>query len=280
MMEKECPKCGAVYTIDDAKIPDKGAYATCSKCQTRFHIKKIEAQNGESEEETITCPNCGYVNTSSESCIKCGIIFSKYNNKIQKKQITQKIDEKAKLSPEDMKKIYEEEKARFEAREKIKSEKKLSAQELRHFVALTCSCILIIGCFLPWLQLGALFKNRGVDNPDGAIVLILAFISGSIALFNIVKHQNRMDGIYILTGLIGIITGMIDLSEVQSRVYEIGQAVGKMKIFSGDSSNVNIWNFVGSGLYVILSSSIVLFTWGLTLFFEKQTRNLNSYFRG
>ena len=39
-MKAQCPKCKATYTIDDSKIPEKGAFATCSKCQTRFQVKK------------------------------------------------------------------------------------------------------------------------------------------------------------------------------------------------------------------------------------------------
>jgi predicted Zn finger-like uncharacterized protein len=47
MMKAECPNCGAVYQIDDTKIPDKGAHATCAKCQTRFHIINPKDQNGD-----------------------------------------------------------------------------------------------------------------------------------------------------------------------------------------------------------------------------------------
>ena len=36
----ECPSCKAVYKIDSSKIPEKGAYTRCQKCQQRFVIKK------------------------------------------------------------------------------------------------------------------------------------------------------------------------------------------------------------------------------------------------
>jgi len=39
----QCPNCKAVYKVDTAKIPDKGAYVRCSKCQARFTIKKSDA---------------------------------------------------------------------------------------------------------------------------------------------------------------------------------------------------------------------------------------------
>lgn len=77
-MKAECPNCHAAYQVAESKIPPNGAYATCAKCGTRFHIKNPKAQNGESEQEIITCPKCGHVNTSSVICAKCGIVFSKY----------------------------------------------------------------------------------------------------------------------------------------------------------------------------------------------------------
>ena len=39
-MKVTCPKCEAVYSIDDSKIPDKGAYGNCPKCKERFFVKK------------------------------------------------------------------------------------------------------------------------------------------------------------------------------------------------------------------------------------------------
>jgi predicted Zn finger-like uncharacterized protein len=282
IMKAECPNCHATYQVAESKIPPNGAYATCAKCRTRFHITSPKAQNGESKQEDIVvCPKCGHVNTTPgvcTSCTSCGVVFSKYYE-VQKKQKqkTQKIDEKVELFPEDedRKTIYEEEKARFEAREKIKAEVRSNSQEGRHIVALVCACILVVGCLLPWIQLGASFKNRGIDNPDGAIVLVLAFISISVALFNIIKNQNRMRGIYLLTGLVGIIVGILDLVEVQDRAKEIAQAFGRLQTFFGDTS-IHSWNFVGSGLYVILLSSIVLFTLGLASFFVKQIEILRT----
>lgn len=38
-MEIHCPNCKAVYRVDETKIPDKGAYTRCKKCQTRFLVQ-------------------------------------------------------------------------------------------------------------------------------------------------------------------------------------------------------------------------------------------------
>lgn len=49
-MKIQCPDCKTGYQVDDAKIPDKGAYVRCRKCQTRFLVQReIEAKAPESE---------------------------------------------------------------------------------------------------------------------------------------------------------------------------------------------------------------------------------------
>ena len=39
-MKVKCTRCGTVYNINPEKIPEKGGYVTCRKCQTRFFLQK------------------------------------------------------------------------------------------------------------------------------------------------------------------------------------------------------------------------------------------------
>ena len=49
-MKIQCPDCKTGYQVDDAKIPDKGAYVRCNKCQTKFLIQREpKAEAPESE---------------------------------------------------------------------------------------------------------------------------------------------------------------------------------------------------------------------------------------
>jgi len=79
-MKAQCPNCKALYNIDDSKIPEKGAHVTCSKCQTRFEVKKTApvqpVHKDTAIQEIITCPSCGHVNLSTDKCTQCGYIFS------------------------------------------------------------------------------------------------------------------------------------------------------------------------------------------------------------
>jgi len=67
-----CPNCKTNYKIDDARIPDKGVYSRCKKCQTKFFVKK-EAKPSEKKQETkwVECPKCGLTQSPSQTCKYC-----------------------------------------------------------------------------------------------------------------------------------------------------------------------------------------------------------------
>ncbi len=59
-MKVKCSRCGAVYQINASKIPDKGVYTKCTKCQAQFFIKKgdnfqeVPPKRGAEQPEKIT----------------------------------------------------------------------------------------------------------------------------------------------------------------------------------------------------------------------------------
>ena len=49
-MRFQCSKCKTVFRVDEAKVPEKGAYGRCPKCKERILIKKdqsLEARTGQ-----------------------------------------------------------------------------------------------------------------------------------------------------------------------------------------------------------------------------------------
>lgn len=86
-MKARCPSCETAYRVDDSKIPEKGIYARCPKCQTRIFLKKensLQLENSsQDQQDQIVCPNCGHEQPESEDCIKCGIIYAKYQQQNQ-----------------------------------------------------------------------------------------------------------------------------------------------------------------------------------------------------
>ena len=87
-MRARCPSCEAAYRVDDSKIPDAGIYARCPKCQTRIFLKKEDSLQLENpienpSQDHIVCPKCGHEQPESESCVKCGIIYAKYQQQTQ-----------------------------------------------------------------------------------------------------------------------------------------------------------------------------------------------------
>jgi len=86
-MKARCPSCETAYRIDDSKIPEKGIYARCPKCQTRIFLKKEDSlqleNSSQDQQDQIVCPKCGFEQPHAEDCIKCGIIFAKYQQQNQ-----------------------------------------------------------------------------------------------------------------------------------------------------------------------------------------------------
>jgi predicted Zn finger-like uncharacterized protein len=87
----QCEQCMAKYRLDESRILGETATVKCSRCRHVFQVSKEKPSPpespglsfGERSEESIQapfqCPNCGFQQPHSEECIKCGIIFSKYN---------------------------------------------------------------------------------------------------------------------------------------------------------------------------------------------------------
>ena len=77
-MNIQCPNCKTEYRIDDARIPDKGVYSRCKKCQNKFFVKK---ETGQLEKEKAVkwaeCPECGRTQTPADICKYCGARISK-----------------------------------------------------------------------------------------------------------------------------------------------------------------------------------------------------------
>jgi predicted Zn finger-like uncharacterized protein len=93
-MKVECPKCKAVCTADKSKIPDKGIYGRCPKCQNRFFLRKGDGiRETPPEPEKMACPNCRHErNPEDVKCPKCGIIHEKYERIYNSKNLGGRTD--------------------------------------------------------------------------------------------------------------------------------------------------------------------------------------------
>jgi len=76
-MNIQCPNCKTEYKVDDDRIPDKGVYSRCKKCQTKFFVKKETKPSEEKQDgKWIECPECGFTQASSPTCKYCGAHIS------------------------------------------------------------------------------------------------------------------------------------------------------------------------------------------------------------
>ena len=71
-MKIQCQKCSATYSVDESRIPEKGARVTCKKCGNKIHIpgvSPVESQEVSQEsfnEETFIDP---YIKGKNEDAI-------------------------------------------------------------------------------------------------------------------------------------------------------------------------------------------------------------------
>lgn len=79
-MKIQCPSCNFSAEVPEERIPNGGTTATCPTCKTKFNISKGSdfLFSPEPASPQMRCPKCGEGQSVSNTCIKCGLIFSKF----------------------------------------------------------------------------------------------------------------------------------------------------------------------------------------------------------
>ncbi len=129
-MNIQCPSCKTEYKVDDARIPDKGVYSRCKKCQNKFFVKKeTRPSDKKQDDKWIECPECGFTQASSQTCKYCGVSISTSTGSVK-----EKIQEE-KETP-DKKEPAKQEDVSAEGKEKITKKSDISDQEklIDHYV--------------------------------------------------------------------------------------------------------------------------------------------------
>ncbi len=138
-------------------------------------------------------------------------------------------------------------------------------------VSIASSLLMIFGCFMPWIQLNAMIVNRGIDNPDGALVLVAASISLSAAIVNLTNLKAENKGLFIVAAILGGLVCAYDFYDVNDRADKLSRTVPQAFGEQTKSSD-----FIGYGLYVILLGSIGLFLSGINAFSSQPVEEINS----
>lgn len=114
-----------------------------------------------------------------------------------------------------------------------------------HIWAFLGAVLVFIGVFLPWIQVGTLLINRGINNPDGALVLGFSLIAIIAAVYGFVYKRAWPGVVYVLCAAILFWVALVDLGEVQVRVQEARETI------LGEAA------MVGAGLYMILVGAVI-----------------------
>jgi hypothetical protein len=134
------------------------------------------------------------------------------------------------------------------------------------YVVIVSSLIIVIGSFMPWVKVGILFQQRGIDTTEGAIVLISAIISGAVAVFNLSKKVNKNTWVFTISGLICGIISYLFYSEIDSRTNAVETGINNISSAVGRNDNSLNIDLIGSGLYTIILGSIGLLISGIIIF--------------
>lgn len=80
-----CPHCGFSRDLPRDAIPEEATAANCPACGTRFSLRTESfsapsPRGGDDHdvEERVVCPVCSTAQEPSETCVNCGLIFSKW----------------------------------------------------------------------------------------------------------------------------------------------------------------------------------------------------------
>lgn len=119
-----------------------------------------------------------------------------------------------------------------------------------HVAVLVGAVLALLGTFLPWIQLGTLIINRGIDNPDAAMIVVPAVIVGGVAAYNLWSRKMRLGWLQVAAAALIFWVGYMDLGEVQRRAQEAGSFLGATAT-------------VGAGIYVVLAGAVIIGLAGL-----------------
>lgn len=91
-MNITCPHCQYAKSVDPAKVPDRLVKVSCPKCNQGFTFQKPVQSAGKPADQATTappvqrtCPACGLTQEDNDRCTKCGVIYTKVQERQQDK---------------------------------------------------------------------------------------------------------------------------------------------------------------------------------------------------
>lgn len=152
----------------------------------------------------------------------------------------------------------------------------LNNNPINAYVVIVSSLIIVIGSFMPWVKVGILFQQKGIDTSEGAILLVLAIISGAVAVFNLSKKENKNTWIFTISGLICALISYLFYSEINNKTNAVETGINKLSTaVGGTEKSLNI-DLIGPGLYIIILGSIGLLISGLIIFKQENKNDGNT----
>lgn len=130
--------------------------------------------------------------------------------------------------------------------------------------------MLVVGCFLPWISLGTLLVQRGLDTVFGAVALLSGLLAAGVAIHNIVKNQNKMRYAYLTIGVLCLMFGVYGLlqeSDIRTTAEFVDALQQQMNAGRDMEAAMGI---MSTGLWFVAIGGLILAGTGLITVFSQR----------
>ena len=139
-----------------------------------------------------------------------------------------------------------------------------------HYIALTGGGMLVVGCFLPWISLGTILVQRGLDTVFGAVALLSGLFAAGVAIHNIVKNQNRMKYAYLAIGAFCLMIGVYGLLQVRDIRTTAEFVDALQKQMNAERDMEAAMGIMSTGLWFVAIGGLILAGTGLVNVFSQR----------
>jgi predicted Zn finger-like uncharacterized protein len=100
-MEITCPHCSFSKSVDPRQVPEQPVKVTCPKCRQSFSFDKAALfSDKQPDDPQVTCPACGLSQAAGDSCAGCGVVYAKWQARMERAAAQETDHQAAKSLPE------------------------------------------------------------------------------------------------------------------------------------------------------------------------------------
>lgn len=133
-----------------------------------------------------------------------------------------------------------------------------------NLLAIISSVLIVLGCLLPWVQIGHVIQIRGIDNYSGALILVMTVITGVVSINN--NHKSLTHTwTYIAGGMLTFGMSLIAIIELVNKVEKVLNGMNELQRLVGTEATNSFFSLLGSGLIIVVLGALGLLIAGFSI---------------